>query len=92
VWDIVGGAPWPAGIAVRTRRDALVEEWAGREEELRERIDQVRDRLKAEPAIPINMGQSAGFVSAVRPVAEVVASICEDAENVLRGRAAELGL
>jgi nitronate monooxygenase len=92
VWDIVGGAPWPEGIAVRTRRDALVEEWTGREEELRERIDQVRDRLKAEPAIPINMGQSAGFVSAVRPVAEVVASICEDAENVLRGRAAELGL
>jgi nitronate monooxygenase len=92
VWDIVGGAPWPEGIAVRTRRDELVEEWTGREQELRERLDQVRDGLKAEPAIPINMGQSAGFVSAVRPAADVVASICDDAEVVLRDRAAQLGL
>jgi nitronate monooxygenase len=92
VWDIVGGAPWPEGIAVRTWRDALVEEWTGREQELRERLDQVRDRLKAEPAIPINMGQSAGFVSAIRPASDVIASICDEAEDVLRRRATQLGL
>lgn len=92
VWDIVGGAPWPEGITVRTRRDAVVDEWLGREQELRERLDQVRARLQAEGAAPISMGQSAGFVGAVRPAAEVVASICDDAEAVLKRRAGALDL
>jgi nitronate monooxygenase len=92
VWDIVSGAPWPEGITVRTRRDAVVEEWLGREQELRERLDQVRARLQAEGSVPISMGQSAGFIGAVRPAADVLASICDDAEAVLKRRTRQLGL
>jgi nitronate monooxygenase len=91
-WDIVSGAPWPEGIAVRTRRDSLVDEWRGREEDLRERVDQVRARVQEDGLAPISMGQSAGFVNAVRPAAEVIASICDEAEAVLRRRSQDLGL
>jgi hypothetical protein len=38
------------------------------------------------------MGQSSGFVGAIRPAVEVVASICDDAEAVLKRRARQLGL
>ena len=31
-------------------------------------------------------GQSAGFVRAVRPAAEVVGTICDEAEQILRSR------
>jgi nitronate monooxygenase len=92
VWDIIGGAPWPEGIAVRTRRDSVVDEWLGNEVELRERVDQVRERVKVESQSPVLMGQSAAFVSAVRPAAEVIASVCDDAELLLKRRTSELGL
>ena len=91
-WDIVSGAPWPAGVGNRTRRDDLVMRWEGREDELRQQVEEVRAELKERPVEQVLMGQSAGFVGAVRPVAEVIASICEDAEAVLRRRAAQLGL
>jgi nitronate monooxygenase len=92
VWDIVGGAPWPEGVAVRTRRDPLVAEWLGREQELRERLEQVRARLQSDPVATINMGQSAGFVPSIRPAAEVLETICADAERLLKRRFSDLGL
>lgn len=91
-WDIISGAPWPAGIGNRTWRDEVVARWLGREEDLRARVDEVRSELQRRPAEPIAMGQSAGFVGAVRPVAEVVETICGDAEAVLKRRIEDLGL
>ena len=90
-WDIVSGAPWPQGVGNRTRRDDLVTRWQGREEELRQRVDDVRAELKERPVEQVLMGQSAGFVGAIRPAAEVIASICDEAERVLKQRVAELG-
>ncbi|HEU0073786.1 MAG TPA: nitronate monooxygenase [Dehalococcoidia bacterium] len=92
VWDIVSGAPWPEGVGNRTRQDELVARWQGREEELRQQVEDVRAQLKDRPVAQVLMGQSAGFVGAVRPAAEVIASICDDAEAVLRRRVGELDL
>jgi nitronate monooxygenase len=98
VYDIVGGRPWPSGIGERVRRNALVDGWTGREQELRGNLTDVRTELQAgqsrqDPAVAaVLMGQSAGFVRAVRPAAEVLDTICTDAEAVLRRRTKDLGL
>jgi nitronate monooxygenase len=98
VYDIVGGRPWPKGIGERVRRNALVESWTGRERELRGKLDEVRSELQAgqsrrDPQVAsVLMGQSAGFIRAVRPAAEVIETLCADAETVLRRRVKDLAL
>jgi nitronate monooxygenase len=98
VFDIISGNPWPAGVAERVRRSRTINEWSGRERELREQLENVRSsiaegRARQDPEVtPVLMGQSAGFVPAVRPAAEVIESICADAERILRRRTLELGL
>ena len=101
VFDIVsaaaaGGAPWAEGIAGRAFNNRLVQEWHGREAELRERLDEVvpayieaRERGDLDLAHTW-MGQSSAFVSAVRPAAEVLHTVCDEAEQQLRRRSAEL--
>ena len=92
IYDILSGAPWPEGIGERVRRNAFTREWQGREEEVRAQRDELITRLRegqerADPEIrSVLYGQSAGMVPSVRPAAEVMASMCEEAERLLRGR------
>jgi nitronate monooxygenase len=83
-YDIASGVPWPEGIGERVRRDAFTDEWGDREAEL------VQQREHVTPGMPFRYGQSAGFVDAVRPAADVVRSICADAERILRERPSQL--
>lgn len=83
-YDIASGMPWPAAIGERVQRDAFTAEWAEREAELRQH------REDAKPGRPLLYGQSARFVSRIRPAADVVRTISEDAEAVLRARSAAL--
>jgi nitronate monooxygenase len=83
-YDIASGLPWPAGIGERVRRDEFTEEWADREAELEQKREQVT------PARPVLYGQSARFLDAVVPAAEVVRRITEEAEQFLRARSAAL--
>ena len=83
-YDIAFGAPWPADIGGRVRRDAFTEKWAEREADLREHRD------TATPGSPLYFGQSARFVEQVRPAAEVVQSISASAEAYIRDRSGEL--
>lgn len=80
-YDIVSGAPWPAEIGARLRRDEFTDAWADREDELRAHSAEVKP-----DAEPRYYGQSAAFVDAVRPAAEVVRAVCDGAEDVLRSR------
>jgi nitronate monooxygenase len=87
---------WPAGIAGRGLRNAFVEEWQGREDELRARLDEVAPTV-AEAAqrrdpdrTAIYFGQGAGAIDRIRPAADVIAQICDDAERILRERSAEV--
>jgi nitronate monooxygenase len=84
-YDIASGAPWPAGIGARVQRDAFTEEWLEREAELRDRANEVES-----PSTVRFFGQSARFVHAVKPAADIVRSISEGAERVLRERPVEL--
>ena len=101
VFDILfqaayGGEPWKKGIAARVFNNRLAQEWHGRENELREHLAEVlpsylegRERVDTALA-PTFIGESAAFISAVRPAAEVVRTVCDEAEQQLRRRAAEL--
>lgn len=84
LYDIAFGAPWPSAIGARVRREAFTEEWAERDAELRERRDSVT------PGSPLYFGQSARFVEAVRPAADVLRLVSTSAEQFLRERSAEL--
>jgi nitronate monooxygenase len=83
-YDIASGMPWPAAIGERVRRDEFTEEWAEREAELR------RVREGVTPGSPVLYGQSARFVDAVVPAADVVRRVCDEAEQLLRERPATL--
>jgi nitronate monooxygenase len=89
VYDLLGDDPWPDGIAGRVYRNKLVREWHGRDrevlalrEELAADVAEARARHDSEVA-PVYMGQGVGQVHSVRPAAEVVRGICQDAEDIL---------
>lgn len=92
IFDIVQGLPWPSGIAGRVRRNRFTQEWHGREDEVRANREQLAPVLVAAEQqhdieqFEVYMGQSAAFVKEVRPAADVMRSICEDAERILRER------
>jgi nitronate monooxygenase len=97
-YDIVSGYPWPEGIGERVRRNRFTDEWAGREDELRRRREEVaatrparRDDPSQDPETrEILYGQSARFVAAPRPAEEVVRAVCDAAERQLRSRPGSL--
>lgn len=97
-YDIVSGLPWPDGIGERVRRNRFTDEWDGREDELRSRREEFAgspdENPFEQPPDPetdsVLYGESAGFVTAIRPAADVVRSMCDDAEALLRSRPAAL--
>ncbi len=91
VYDLIDGLPWPEEIGARVYKNELVREWHGRDEEIVKGREKLREttqaayRKDAESAA-VYMGESAGDVYAIRPAADVLTSICEDAEELLTRR------
>ncbi len=91
VYDLIDGLPWPEEIGARVYENRLVREWHGRDAEIVERREELQ--AKAEAAFrkdtdfaAVYMGEGAGDVSAIQPAADVLTSICNDAEGLLGGR------
>lgn len=92
-YDIVGGLPWPAFVSDRVRKNSFTAQWEGREEELRSRREEVAREGSghADPDVAaIRYGQSAAFVGAVRPAADVIRTMVDAAAETLRTRVADL--
>ncbi len=97
-YDIVSGLPWPPGIGERVRRNTFTDEWSEREAELRSRrgefaADPTENPFEKPPdpdTDSVLFGQGAGSVTAVRPAADVLRSICDEAERVLATRPGRL--
>ena len=95
-YDVLWGQPWPQGIAERVQRNKFTDEWHGREDEIKDHREELQKRVQAAQADfnsgvrAILYGQSAGLVNAIRPAAEIVRTICDDAERILRERLREL--
>lgn len=88
VFDIVDGLRWPQGISGRTIATPFAREWHGREAELREQREAIRNESSVageapERAHSAYAGQAAGLIHDVRPAGEIVASIVAEAEAVL---------
>jgi NAD(P)H-dependent flavin oxidoreductase YrpB (nitropropane dioxygenase family) len=89
--DVAHGQVWP-GAYVRVRRNRFIEEWIGRENELRRHRVEVSARLReaAKAGDPdrgaVMIGQTAGLIDRVEPAADLVREISRDAEAILRER------
>jgi NAD(P)H-dependent flavin oxidoreductase YrpB (nitropropane dioxygenase family) len=89
--EALSGADWP-GAWGRVARTRFVEEWIGREPELRRRREEVWRRLDEAEASGDGdysrfwIGQSAGLIDAVLPAADIVAQVVAEAEEILRSR------
>ena len=95
-YDVLFGMPWPEGIGERVQRNKFTDEWHGREKEIAERREEIAPKVQAAESDfnsglrAILYGQSAATVNAIRPAAEVVRTICDDAEHLLRDRLRDL--
>jgi nitronate monooxygenase len=93
-YDIMSGFPWPASIGERVRRNHFTDEWSEREADLRDHRAEMAEAAAAgpRPTSPdpdtdeVLYGQSAGFINAIRPAAEVVRTISAEAERILQSR------
>ena len=89
--DVANGQVWP-GAYVRVRRNRFIEEWVGRENELRLRRVEVSAQLREAAKVgdpdrgAIMIGQTAGLIDRVEPAADLVRQISRDAEAILRER------
>jgi NAD(P)H-dependent flavin oxidoreductase YrpB (nitropropane dioxygenase family) len=89
--DIANASVWPGAMA-RTRRNAFIERWAGREWELRARQPEVaaalakaRETGDADNA-SLYVGQDAGLIHDIPLAGELVARIVVEAEALLKDR------
>ena len=89
--DVAQGNVWPGAYA-RVKRNRLVEDWIGREGELRRRQPEVARRIAAARAAGdadyavLYTGQTAGLIDELRPAADVVIGLVAEAEDVIRER------
>jgi NAD(P)H-dependent flavin oxidoreductase YrpB (nitropropane dioxygenase family) len=89
--DIVSGQVWPGAYA-RVRRNAFIEEWLGREGELRRRWREVLPQVQAARAAgdadrgTLLMGEDAGLIDSIEPAGALVERLAADAETALRER------
>jgi nitronate monooxygenase len=93
VFDISRSNVWPAPFTGRCLRNEHLERWYGREVELMRHLDEESTRYIAARAngnfdiAAVIAGESAGLVSEISPVREVVDRIVRDASRLLaRGR------
>ena len=92
IFDKLSDAPWPAGIGGRVWKNRLVEEWTGRERDVPEFREAISEQYMAgveryDPnVLDVYMGQGAAAIKAVRPAADILRDICQDAERILRER------
>jgi NAD(P)H-dependent flavin oxidoreductase YrpB (nitropropane dioxygenase family) len=89
--DIAAGQVWPGAYA-RVLRNAFMEEWIGREGELRRHLAEVRQSLQAARAAgdadrgTLLMGEDAGLIDSIEPAGALVERLAGDAEAALRER------
>ncbi|HEY3108694.1 MAG TPA: nitronate monooxygenase [Chloroflexota bacterium] len=89
--DLAPVVEWP-GAHSRVIRNRFVDEWLGREEELRQRGAEVGRQAEAareaddREGMKLFAGQSSGLVRSIEPAGDLVARISAEAETLLRER------
>lgn len=76
----------------RVARNRFIERWLGREWEVRQRRSEVAGQLRAArerddaEESNLQMGQTAGLITAIVPAGQIVREIAAEAERIIRGR------
>jgi NAD(P)H-dependent flavin oxidoreductase YrpB (nitropropane dioxygenase family) len=89
--DIAVGRVWPGAMS-RVRRNRFIERWAGREWELRQHRDEVGPALAEArrrddiDEYTIGSGQTAGLITEVKPAAQIVQEIVDQAHDIITQR------
>lgn len=81
VYDRLAGKGWPAEFGGRALRTPFLERWTGREEQM---LADAGARRDFDPAEKLYAGQAVGLLREVRPAAEIVRDIAQDAQQRLR--------
>lgn len=96
VYDLIAERPFPAENPDRMLRNAFIDRWNGRESEIPANREVLQAEVeaggeRADLAVAgISAGVSAGLIGAALPAGEIVRSIVEEAEELLRQRPAIL--
>jgi NAD(P)H-dependent flavin oxidoreductase YrpB (nitropropane dioxygenase family) len=93
--DVIAGQVWPGAFA-RVLRTPFVQEWLGREGEVRQRRVELLERINTARQRgdvtngSLLIGQDAGLIDRVEPAGEVVERLVREAEEILGRRPAEV--
>ncbi len=81
VYDRVAHKGWPAEFGARALRTPFLERWTGREDRL---MSDAQALAQFNPDEKIYAGQSVGLIKDVRPAGEIVRSIADQAQHLVR--------
>ena len=93
--DVIAGQVWPGAFA-RVLRTQFIQEWLGREGEVRQRRIELLQRIqRAREQGDVDngtllIGQDAGLIDSIEPAGSIVERVVRDAETILRRRLAEV--
>ena len=91
VYDIVRGRPWPSAYTGRLMRNAFIDTWHGREDELRALAGETREAVEAADrsgdydVSNVTVGEAIGLVGDLPPAGELVERLVAEAEARLSG-------
>ncbi|HEX6292798.1 MAG TPA: nitronate monooxygenase [Herpetosiphonaceae bacterium] len=92
VYDEVREAPFPAGIADRVLRNRFVEEWQGRDAEIRQhrrdlqrQLEEAAQRGDAQ-VMDISAGVASGLIRSVESAGDIIQRLVQEAERTMRER------
>jgi nitronate monooxygenase len=91
VVDVARKIAWPAPFTARVIKNRFVRDWLGRERELAEPDVAEREKQRYQAAMErgdadntgVWVGEAAGIISDIRPAADIVREIVDDAERRL---------
>ena len=89
VVDIARQIPWPKGFSARVRRNAFIERWHGREEELRQAVASEAPKYRqafseGDPEqTGVWFGEAAGLIGEIKPAGVIIADIMREAREAL---------
>jgi NAD(P)H-dependent flavin oxidoreductase YrpB (nitropropane dioxygenase family) len=93
--DVISGMAWPGAYA-RALRNPLMQEWRGREAEVRyaraelgRRVQRARQEGDVDNGV-LYIGQDAGLIDRIEPAGEIVRRAVREAEDLLVGRTADV--
>jgi len=95
-YDLAMESPFPAGIGDRVLRNAFIDAWHNRDEEVTARRLELSAQVRAATErgdttiAAVRAGNASGLVHGIEPAGEVVKRIVAEAQAILRGRPASL--